>query len=432
MPAARFLVTGDLHLGRRPTRLPHGTDEEDHRTARAWQRIADHARNRGVDAIVLTGDIVDEYNKFYEAIGPFERGLRSLEDVAIPVLAVAGNHDHGVLPEIADSLDSDIFTLLGRGGQWERKELEVADGSTVHLDGWSFPAGEYRDNPLDNFDLEPAGGPLLGVLHADLENNFSPYAPIDRADLQASPHDAWLLGHIHEPDFDDRGAAPVLYPGSPQPLDPGEEGLRGPWSVEVSPNGSVQAEHVPLASLLYENIEITLEDVETVSQARTRIAQELRSAVDTEPAGDHLGAFVARLTLEGRTPIHSQIQDEAEALTDGVSVGEPGLTLGVDKVTVRTRPDLDLEALADQPDPRGVLASLLSALEDDSPLKEEQRSLVRQATERMRHVHDFPTYSLLQARDEDDPPEDERAQEVLRAEAVRILDALQQQKEAEL
>ena len=67
----RILCTGDLHLGRRPTRVPQTADAHVFGPTSAWQSFVLAAIERKVDAVVLTGDVVDESNKFYEAFRLF-------------------------------------------------------------------------------------------------------------------------------------------------------------------------------------------------------------------------------------------------------------------------------------------------------------------------------------------------------------------------
>src|SRR5690606_30847102 len=100
----RVLCAGDLHIGRRPTRLPSDVDSSRLSCARSWESIVDYAVDQRVDVLALSGDVVDQSNKFYEAIGPLERGLARLRAAGVATVAVAGNHDHDVLPQLARSI----------------------------------------------------------------------------------------------------------------------------------------------------------------------------------------------------------------------------------------------------------------------------------------------------------------------------------------
>lgn len=74
----KILCTGDLDLGRRPTRVPSGRREFG--VAYVWEKIVETAIAWRVDLVVLTGDVVDRENRYFEAMGPIEQGLRKLRD----------------------------------------------------------------------------------------------------------------------------------------------------------------------------------------------------------------------------------------------------------------------------------------------------------------------------------------------------------------
>ena len=85
----KILATGYLHLGRRPARLP-AEAEDDPRlsTAEAWQELVALAVEQGIDLVALSGDLVDRDNRFFEALGPLERGLGRLAEAGIDTVAV--------------------------------------------------------------------------------------------------------------------------------------------------------------------------------------------------------------------------------------------------------------------------------------------------------------------------------------------------------
>src|SRR5699024_5329588 len=99
--AMKILVTGDIHLGRRSGAIDssslHGS------TRYIWEEIVNRAILYSVDVVVLTGDVVDRDNRYFEAIGPLQEGFEKLENAGIQVVAVAGNHDFDVLPELLDA-----------------------------------------------------------------------------------------------------------------------------------------------------------------------------------------------------------------------------------------------------------------------------------------------------------------------------------------
>ncbi|HEX6939169.1 MAG TPA: DNA repair exonuclease [Longimicrobiales bacterium] len=362
----KILCCGDVHIGRRSARLPDHADGRAASSAACWARVVERALEERVDVVALSGDVVDQANRYYEATGPLEAGLRRLAEAGIQTVAVAGNHDHDVFPRLVDDIGQERVRLLGRGGRWERVTVRCG-GETLHVVGWSFPAARVRESPLAGFDLRPTGddAPVLGVLHADLDQPGSDYAPVTLAGLRAAPVDFWLLGHVHAPRlYEAPGAAPVLYPGSPQALDPGEPGAHGAWLVEVGPGRTFRAHLLPLSSVRYDAVEVDVDGVADAAELDRRVTAALRAhlaAVAATPGAPQYLCF--RLRIVGRTPLHRGLASRLEALCADLELDESGVTAVVEKVEPRTRPARELAALARGNDAVGVLARVLLALE---------------------------------------------------------------------
>jgi DNA repair exonuclease SbcCD nuclease subunit len=365
----KVLCAGDLHIGRRPTHLPPDADARGLSCARAWEELVEYAVDQRVDVVALSGDVVDQSNKFYEAIGPLERGLRRLGDAGIVTVAVAGNHDYDVLPQIARSLGGGSFRLLGAGGEWERFTVTSANGERLHVDGWSFPAEHVRDSPLASYGLGADGDtPVLGLLHADLDVPRSCYAPVMLADLHARHVALWLLGHIHVPRLHlVQHGSPVLYPGSLQPMDPGEPGVHGAWLLELKPLARAEPRMLPLASVRYATPEIDVAGSSSISELRTLVSERLRTSITelVEESGARLRVLSLRPKISGSTVLHREIEREVARLRDDFEWRGVEATAFIDAISVGTRPVRDLAALARGDDAVGLLARLARDLASD-------------------------------------------------------------------
>ena len=156
-PAMKFLCVGDIHLGRRPSRLPEELPDElrasDLGPAAAWRRAVDFAIEAEADAVLLAGDVVEQEDDFYEAYGDLRDGAARLAAAGVRVLAVSGNHDVQVLPRLADAVPG--FRLVGRGGRWEIEDVEGRGGGRAHVLGWSFPERRVSTSPLSAHPLPP-------------------------------------------------------------------------------------------------------------------------------------------------------------------------------------------------------------------------------------------------------------------------------------
>lgn len=368
----RLLLAGDLHLGRRSTRIPETVPHAS--TADAWHRLVDLAIAHAVDAVLLSGDVVDQDNRFFEARTPLESGLHRLRSAGIRAIAVAGNHDHDVLPALVRSLPDDLLTLLGVGGRWERLTLTARDTtSRVHVLGWSFPSRTVRESPLATLTTFPSDGvPTIGLVHGDLDVPASPYAPLSRETLARAAIDAWLLGHIHAGGLRHRDGEPViLYPGSPQPLDPGETGVHGAWLLHVRAGEPLRPQFVPVASVQYDTVLVPLDGCATLEAVRQRTVETVEAAaLALLDASDALEHVAMRVRWRGEAPTSLALESlvaPLRAWTGTVAVDTARrptpATLGITHVHDDSAPAHDLARLADGHDAIAWLARLRLALD---------------------------------------------------------------------
>ncbi len=371
--ATKLLIIGDVHLGRQPHRMAAaGLDPRRLSPVVAWRRAVDQAIKRDVAAVVLAGDLVDEERDRFEAYGYLERGVRRLLERDISVLAVAGNHDGLVLPRLADRISG--FQLLGPAGTWELFGLDAA--TPVDLLGWSFPGAHHRQSPLEAGGLElslerrRAGVACLGLLHADLDAAVSPYAPVSRAELEALGLDGWFLGHIHRPD-NLAQTRPLGYLGSLVGLDRGETSLRGPWQVTVHGPGRLECAQIQLGPLRWEDVEVDVSGIpeddgapDALHAAVERAYRRLKAS-DPSFADSSLAAVGCSVDLVGRTwatrRLRAYLDDhERQDLCFDLD-GQRWATVNIRNAC---RPAVNLESLAGQHTPAGLLARLLLDLEE--------------------------------------------------------------------
>jgi len=397
--------------------------------ASVWDAVVDYAITQGIDAIALTGDIVDRDNRFFESYGPLSRGLSRLAEAGIDTFAVAGNHDFSVFPHLADTLGADRFHFLGRGGMWDTASLIRDDEEVLRFVGWSFPQSHVRRSPVDSLSIDASEVPTIGLLHGDLDQEQSDYAPVTRSALAAQPVDAWLLGHIHKPMCDDGQTPLMLYPGSPQPLDPGEEGSHGPWRIEVGSQGPITAQQVPLASVRYDTIDVKLDDVTDESGFRAAVVGAVESAAEAHAESGALRYVSYRLRCIGRTSVHRQLDTFWHDVSDlEVMVGER-TAASVETLIVETQPDVDLRKLAHRSDPPGVLAQTILDLQTQSGKHDD---LVQDTLQELSQINRARKYGPLRRASADAlPSTPQDAREVLIRQGLQLLDELLAQKDTD-
>jgi DNA repair exonuclease SbcCD nuclease subunit len=335
-------------------------------------QIVDRALQEKVDAVAISGDLVDKENKFHEAYGPVERGLKRLAAAEIDVFAVSGNHDFDVLPRLSGAVGAERFHFLGRGGTWERKALMRNGSRALDIIGWSFPSEYVPENPMRTFAslAQSAAGavPTLGLLHADLDQPDSRYAPVALGELQSAGVSGWLLGHVHRPRWiAQNGSAAVLYPGSPQAMDPGENGAHGPWMMEIDSAGGILAWQVPMSLVRYESIDIDMTGIETKEGFDAHVPRELRRQLThaCQSCGP-LEMCSVRIRLTGATSLHAELKAHCREATEQIQLSIDPFIVRVEQITIDTRPPVDLRDLARGSSVASDLARLLLQLGDDA------------------------------------------------------------------
>ncbi|HEY3330836.1 MAG TPA: DNA repair exonuclease [Capsulimonadaceae bacterium] len=360
----KILCIGDIHIGRIPGHIPQSLEQYALAPSvlgpvTAWQRSVDEAISQRVDAVVLSGDLVDDDKAFYAALGPLEFGLERLGAENIPVYAVAGNHDGDVLPRLASHLGR--LRILGPGGTWTAADLPGG----VRIAGWSFTGTSVTSSPMPACAaalaaLPAAAGPTIGLLHCDLGAVGGTYAPVAHAELADPAVSAWLLGHIHQPGRLGSQARPVGYLGTLSPLDPTESGVRGPWMLTVD-GGSLTMQHLPLAPLRWETFDLTVDDLDQLVDFEGFISEAVRARTEAlTPTFGDARAVGYRINLTGATRHHRDLPKKC-ADAAGQLVRKIGAVVCfVDKVScTETRPVIDLAACSNGTDPPAVLARML-------------------------------------------------------------------------
>lgn len=421
MSSIDILCTADVHIGRRPTELPDRFASADFSPRSILASLGESAVSRGVDAVVVAGDLVDRENKYAEAFGAVESVAAKLAEAGIPLIAVAGNHDSDVLPDLAEAIDN--LQVLGRNGSWERKAITDTDDEPVlHLDGWSFPSRYHHESPVDTYDLVDDGVPRLGVVHADVSGEDR-YAPVAVDDLATSGHVGWVLGHLHVPGLRHENP-PVLYPGSVQPLDPSETDSHGAWMVSVKSDGTVATEPLGTATLQYEEAVVSATPDQGFHDVVDATHEQLRETVTN--CGPETELLAVSVTIEGRTGADTDLRGRHGELED-IELTDSGTTVRVRDVTVETNPPIDLAARTGEDNPIGYLAGLLRALDGEESL-EPYRDVIEAAHTSVRDTHDSNAYRELKSHDETYArPTEAETKAVLRRQARELIDAFVEQ-----
>ena len=231
----RFLHISDLHIGKRVNGISMIEDQ-----VHILGQIAEIAREREVDALVIAGDIYDKASPSAEAVTVFDAFLTQVARQGIHVLAVPGNHDSSERIAYAQRLLSEQGVCFPPvfAGAVQRVDLCDANGDVSF---WLLPFLKPGDVRRFFPDLE-IGDDYAAALRAALEGCgvdrakrnvivshqlvMAAGASPDRADdeiklggvdaVDVSVYDAFdyvALGHVHRPQRIGRDT--VRYSGSP-------------------------------------------------------------------------------------------------------------------------------------------------------------------------------------------------------------------------
>ncbi|MGI6208857.1 MAG: metallophosphoesterase family protein [Anaerolineae bacterium] len=265
-------------------------------------RIVDLALERQVDLVTIAGDLY-EHGRRSADTGNFIRDeLARLHP--IPVLIAPGNHDP-FTPEslyrtqswpsnvaIADTADLQPFPINGDVEIWTA----------------AFTAGQRAESPLPGFTLPaPGGGKRLLLLHASIFEDDTRHCPVAPGQVRAAGFDGALLGHIHNCQYS-RPDERVYYPGSPEPLNFGEEGDHSVMLVDTDGDG-LAVERVPVNSMRYATLHLDITEMDTIEQVRSEIVARARER-------DLLDA-ITRVSLEGHQ--HPDINLDVESLASSLA-----------------------------------------------------------------------------------------------------------------
>ena len=426
----KLLATADIHLGRRSSNA--GADHASPR--HAWNDFVSYAVNERYDLVLLTGDIVDQDNRYFEGSSILEAGLKTLDAKGIHVFVVSGNHDFEVLPSIMKRFRFKHVRLLGAGGKWEREILNIK-GIKVSITGWSFPQRHYRHDPLETIMVDPDDSDIrIGMVHGDLYDAKSQYAPLSKNSLFNSGHHAWFLGHVHKPDtLVGAGQVKIFYPGSLQALSPKETGPHGALHIELDTAGVQENKQIPFSRTRYERIEFNLTDehldnADAVRQETDIRLQQLQDDLRNEH--ENIQSLVTELTVITHHGIQEAVAFKLSELKNDEGLDNNGLQLRVRSVScIGQLPPADVEALVRQSSPAGMLARILRALETDTPIPQSQ-ALEKAIREQIRSIPGTIFQPVLTARKESGREPENEVRDIALRQCREALNRLINQKNA--
>ena len=311
MPPIRFIHAADLHLDAAFSGLSRDIPAdfaERLRTATftAFRRLLDLCERESPDFLLLAGDVYNQEDASVSAQLALRDGFRRLESLSIPVFLVHGNHD---------PLASRLRSVRWPGNVTVCGELPDAvpvfrkgEGTPLAIiHGASHASGRETRNLAALCRRTEACGLHVGLLHATPgdADGVARYAPFSQEDLKASGMDYWALGHIHQkyayPSFDDPR---IAFSGCIQGRDIRETGERGVFQVTLRKGRPNEIEFIPTASVVWQRMRVDVSDCSNLPDVTDKIMRELFR----ENGKARCEEMVARIVLEGATPLHALLE----------------------------------------------------------------------------------------------------------------------------
>ena len=340
MESLRFIHAADLHLDSPFRGLAHTStklrDELQAATLGAFARVVDHTIESNADFLLLAGDLYDSKDRSLRALVAFRRQMERLAERDISVYIVHGNHDplNGWGSEF--QLPPNVTTFTGKPATEPviRRGKEIA-----RVTGISYARERVTENLASSMKPDSDSPYSVGLLHANVagQTGHADYAPVTLDELSSSGFDYWALGHVHTRSILAQEPATVVYPGNPQGRNPREPGPRGCLQVDINRNGDAHLSFVETNLARWTHLEIPIQTHTRMDALVDALLEEGRTAAAT-----FRGPTVARCTLRGSGPLHSDLQRDgmAEELSEQLRT-----VLPVESLRIATGPVLDFESL---------------------------------------------------------------------------------------
>lgn len=351
MPSIKFLHTADLHLDTPFKGLSNINRELAGRlknaTFSSFQRIIDICIEEQVDFLLVGGDIFDSEAKSLAAQLRFTEELKRLNMAGIPAYIITGNHD----PLVSWMEELEMSEMVYRFASTQVDVVTFYKESKALADiyGASFEEKSVDWNLAQSFELKKEPAPFsIALMHGTISSVSShhPYAPFSLEDIKGKGFDYWALGHVHKRLLVHPSHPAVVYPGNPQGRDFGETGQRGCYIVELDDKLPPTLRFIPTQQIRFEELEVDVSKADKIHLLGESIAEAIKGIDD----GVHKTSHILRIRLLGRAALHHHLSQaaEVEALMHMLNEGQlqQDCFQWIDKISVHTMPDIDLENLA--------------------------------------------------------------------------------------
>ena len=320
MSKIKILHSADLHLDSPFEGLPEGkaaTRRGEQR--RLLSRLADVAAEERMDMVLISGDLLDSANTYFET---GEELVSALGAIAAPVFIAPGNHDFYCARSPYARLKLPDNVYLFRDNAITAYDLP---GLGVRVFGAAFT--DSRSRPLlEGFSAERKPGITnIMCIHGEVGAGAdSPYNPISEEQLSRSGMDYVALGHVHKASGLLRaGQTWYSWPGCPEGRGFDETGEKTVNIIELG-DGDCVLRTRTIASRKYEVLKVDVTGIDPLLAVHTQLPDDTVSDIyrviltgETEQTPDvnrlsaSLDELFFELQLRDETRLRRSVWDSA-------------------------------------------------------------------------------------------------------------------------
>lgn len=360
----RFLHAADLHIDSPLRGLDRyeGAPVDDVRgaTRRAFENLIATSVRERVDLVVIGGDLYDGDWPDHNTGLFFAKGVTQLAEEGIPVAIVRGNHDAASKLTKSLRLPRNVHLLADA-----KPETVVLDQIGVAIHGQSFVTPAVLDDLAYAYPTPIPDCFNIGLLHTSLNGRpgHDNYAPTTLSVLQGKGYDYWALGHVHAAEIVSREPW-VVYPGNTQGRHIRESGAKGCSLVSFENGVGLDHHFIALDVMRWDTLLLdiaALPDLDALLDAAT---VEIRRRL----AQSDGRTLALRVRIAGSGPLHRMLAAQPETVEQqlrSAAIEASNAQVWIEKVELTTRPQLDLDRIAERDDPLGLLVRELRGLADD-------------------------------------------------------------------
>ena len=266
----RAIITADNHLD--PTAYNFGPDRWRRKDdfLKCFEEMVDYAKREKPDLMLMGGDLFDIMRPGNRMRAAAMKDFRALHEAGVKVFAVSGHHD---TPRSTEEGTSPL-AVYGNSG-FIHYFANPTSPETVTLDYRGFlvtvtgvghnPLHELGNDPMDSVPKDLKGDFNIVIAHAPVQGfaGWTGDEPIIRPSSIPSQVNLLAVGHFHNHQEKRSGRTEIIYPGSTERVDAGEEedDKKGFVWVEFSKDGSISDDFIPTSARNYNTIRVQFPNI---------------------------------------------------------------------------------------------------------------------------------------------------------------------------